>query len=377
MLNWIRWNRNLVVIIVSLAVVVGAGAYTVRAVNSANLSAGLALTLENTLSCETPTCIEAAISAADAGDLLPLLDEIAKQARPLPLQPVTLVSSGGACAVAGRAVGQRVASSIDAAKTAELIAGVKLTASQGDLLISYPCQLAYVAGLGQGLASKVPADQVQATAALLCPELTEESKDGRVSYDVMSTLCLRAAGTFAAQASDLYKKGWDATVAACNAFSATNVVACLNAASNHIRAVSLDYPVNYAGCAESKKLGYCELIVSSTLVTPEADTLAASEDPLSSFEQICKEATSVTACRHGYFLGLSPTASTIDVCTKLGSLEAECTDVIVTRTASSYLRISNQKGDDIKKLCLGVDAVKRCEDIVDNILDYRYEDGLS
>jgi hypothetical protein len=377
MLNWIRWNRTLVISFLVGALLVSGGAYTIKAIQSANSTAAYALTVEEVLSCETAPCVTSAIAAADGKDLTGLLDELSKQAKPLSLQPASLTNSGGLCGIAGKEIGRRVAADMSPGDAAKTISEITLTVTEQDSVVAYPCQLGFVTGIGEKLAASVGPDNIQAGVAALCPDQAKETTSDRISYDIKDTLCSRAAGVMTVYASS-NSFTWETSVDGCNGISENNVVPCLNAAAAELRNVATEPKVELADCTESKRPGFCELIVASIKVSPQSETLAASDNPLQSFESICKTATSLEACRHGYILGVVPSVQFIDVCGKMGSLSTLCEDVVLTRTASAYLRISNKRGEGISIMCvsLPVKTRERCDKVVDGILDYRFENGL-
>jgi len=377
MLNWIRWNRTLVISFLVGALLVGGGAYTIKAIESANSTAAYALTVEEVLSCETETCVISAIASADDKDLTGLLDELSKQTKPLNLQPNSLTASGGLCGIAGKEIGRKIAANMAPGEASKIISEITLTVTEQESVVAYPCQLGFVTGIGETLGASVGTEKIQAGVAALCPDQTQGATSDRISYDVKDTLCSRAAGVMTVFASP-NSYTWQTSVDGCNGVSESNVVPCLNAAAAELRTVATEPRIELADCVESKRPGFCELIVASIKVSPEGETLAASDNPLQSFESICKTATSLEACRHGYIIGIVPTVENIDVCGKMGSLSTLCEDVVLTRTASVYLRISNKRGEGINIMCLSlpVKTRERCDKIVDGILDYRYENGL-
>jgi len=377
MLNWIRWNRTLVISFLVGALLVGGGVYTFKAIQNANSSAAYALTLEEILSCETPSCVQSAVNDVNSSDLMAILDELAKQVKPVNLQPETLANAGGLCGIAGEEIGRRAASDITATEAAPLLQGLILTVTEQDSVVAYPCQLGFVTGFGEKLGTSTTPAQVKQSVADLCPELTKDTDSDRVSYDIKDTLCSRAAGVMTVYASNA-THSWKTSVEGCNAFSENNVAPCLNAAAAELRSVTSEPTIELADCVGSKRAGYCELIVASAKVSPQQESLAASENPLSEFEATCKGAASLEACRHGYILGVAPSVQFIDVCAKMGTLSTKCEDVVLTRTASAFLRISNMKGEDINRMCVTLPekTKARCESVVDGILDYRYKDGL-
>ena len=378
MLNWIRWNRTFVIISVIVSLLVGGGVFTIKAIQSANSTAAYALTIEDILTCETVPCITSVLAVTDDKDLTGILDELSKQTKPMSLQPASLAGSGGLCMIAGKEIGRRMAKDLSPEEASNLISNVTLTVTEQDGVIAYPCQLGYVTGIGQILASSFGPDKIKSGVALLCPDQTMQgATSNRVSYDIKDTLCSRAAGVMTVYASqDTFS--WKTSVDGCNAVSESNVVPCLNAASAELRTFETPISIELADCLESKRAGFCELIVASVKVSLEAETLAASDNPLESFESICKAATSLEACRHGYLLGIVPNIESIEICSKMGSLTTTCEDVVLTRTATTYLRISNKKGVSINSMCISlpVKTKERCNKIVDRILDYRFENGL-